>query len=349
VRQLTNIHIGCQFLCLLSDQSSVNNAKLRGMEERDALPEMPRPGGRGHALESLASMTWTMTFLAFSSATVLSEFGTGIAAAWTILVVAAPPFLAGLHAMIDGERGARTSVARYMVYVAMPAVLQLLRLRYSDHSAAAALCDTLAVAALWLPIELNLLPQLGPTGKVSIWAILTGTLSAVNTFSVLRPLDTAGEFRGLGFSFKLTLYDLAISVLSAPVVLAACVPVVVATGYGRYARPVGLKLESQLAVFIGLYFNALAEEILFRGVAQNMLERRLESPDSIVALVVASLMFASSHLKKKERWRAVVVAAVAAIPYGFVFRATGKVTASALTHTVVIYLIRTLFDKRNVL
>jgi membrane protease YdiL (CAAX protease family) len=317
------------------------------MEERDAIPEMPRPGGRGHALESVASMIWTLSFLAYSSATVLSEFGSGPAAAWTMLIVATPPFLASLHALLEGERDSRKTLARYMAFVASPAVLQLLRPQFEAHSTAAALCDTLAVAALWLPIELKMLPAIGPTGKVSIWATLTGMLSAINTFTVIRPLDTESGFRGLGYSFKLTPYDFALSSLSAPFIFALCVPVVVATGYGRYARPVGLRFGSQLAVFLGLYFNALAEEVLFRGVAQNMLEHRLESTKSIVALVVASLMFASAHLKKKEKWRACAVAAAAAIPYGLVYRATGKVTASALTHTIVTYLFRTLFDKRN--
>lgn len=81
---------------------------LLNMEDRNALPEMPESGagGRGQMLESLASMLWTIVFLAYSSSTFLSEFGTGTSALWTVGLVAAPSVLASLHPVLDGERGA---------------------------------------------------------------------------------------------------------------------------------------------------------------------------------------------------------------------------------------------------
>jgi membrane protease YdiL (CAAX protease family) len=323
------------------------------MEDPDALPEMPRPGGAGHALESLASMVWTLTFLAYSSSTVLSEFGTGPRSAWTVLFVAAPVILAGLHGALENRPGASTTLAKYLAYIAAPACLQLARPADAKpgNVVVAFVCDALTFATLWLPVDLKLLPELGPTGNISIWASLTGSLSAVNTFAVLRPFLEPG--RTLGYSFKLSPADLLVAILFGLSFCLVGTPVVLAIRYGQFHRPRGLRLKSQAAVFMGLYFAALGEEILFRGIALNMLERGMRDPQGIAPLVLASVLCGLGNLKSKAHglpvpnWRAAVIAALASIPYGLVWRRTGLVTASAISHAFVQYSFRTLFYKQN--
>jgi membrane protease YdiL (CAAX protease family) len=313
-------------------------------DDANHLPDMPEAGtgGRGQMLESLASMMWTLTFLSFSSSTVLSEFGSGGAALWTLLFVAAPPFTASLHPLLNGDAGAARATAKYMLYVAAPPACVLFL------PATQVVRDALAFAALWLPLELKLLPQIGPTGRVSIWASLTAALSAVNTFTVVRPFASG---RPLGYTYKLTPGDLGLALAVAAVVSAALAPLARAMGYGRLVRPRALRPDAQAAIFLGLYFVAVTEELLFRGIAQNLLERSL-GLESAAAVAVAALMYGSAHLKSKAggfgqpNWRAAVLAAVTGVACGLVWRWTdGKATASALTQAGVAYVFRLVFTR----
>lgn len=320
-------------------------------DERDdanALPEMPESGegGRGQMLESMASMMWTMTFLAFSSSTVLSEFGQGKAALWSTLFVAAPPFTASLHPLLNKESGALAATLRYMAYALSPAVCVLfLPVPQSAR-------DALAFACLWLPLELKLLPQIGPTGRVSIWSSLTAALSAVNTFSVLRPF---AEGRPLGYTYKISLSDFGSAIGVALLVSTPLSLLARSIGYGRFQRPRALKPEAQAAIFFGMYFVAVTEELLFRGIAQNLLERQL-GVDSASALCIASIFYGASHMKSKAggfrqpNWRAALLAAVTGLACGYIWRWTGgKVTASALTQALVAYIFRIVFTKQSAL
>jgi Type II CAAX prenyl endopeptidase Rce1-like len=313
-------------------------------DDANALPEMPEAGagGRGQMLESMASMMWTLSFLAFSSATVLSEFGTGKSAVWAILFVAAPPFTASLHPLLCGENGAARATLKYVLYVVTPAVC-VLWLPFSQS-----IRDALAFASLWLPLELKLLPQIGPTGRVSIWSSLTASLSAILTFTVLRPFT---EGRPLGYTYKLSIGDLTVASIAALLVTGPLAVFAVAIGYGRMTRPRGLKPKAQTAIFFGMYFVAVTEELLFRGIAQNLLERQLGS-DSGAALFIASIIYGLAHLKSKAggfgqpNLHAAALAALTGLACGSVWRWTaGKVTASALTQALIAYIFRLLFVK----
>lgn len=320
-------------------------------DERDDanhLPDMPESGegGRGQMLESLASMMWAMTFLAFSSSTVLSEFGEGKSALWTTFFVAAPPFTASLHPLLNKDRGASGATLRYMAYVLIPG-LCVLFLPVPQPAR-----DVVAFTCIWLPLEIKALPQIGPTGRVSIWSSLTAALSAVNTFSVLRPFASG---RPLGYTYKISGSDFGVAIVVALLIAIPLSVLARSIGYGRFQRPRGLKPEAQAAIFFGMYFVAVTEELLFRGIAQNLMERQLGA-DSITALCAASVLYGASHLKSKAagfgqpNWRAALLAVMTGIACGCVWRWTnGKVTASAITQALVAYTLRILFTKQAAL
>lgn len=320
------------------------------MDRNTELPEMPKQGGRGHALESLASMCWTLLFLAYASSTFLSEFGTGWYAAWTIALVAAPVTLAGLPGVAEGRPRAIPTLATYIAYVVVPSVLQLIKPN-APASLAAELCDLATVLIIWLPMEFKLLSvDLSPTGKVTVWGLLTAALNIVNCFSVLRPFPAP---RALGYTYKLTPSDVALAALLAGLYCVVAIPIAIATGFARFRLPREVDPKKEVAIFLGLYFTGVCEELLFRGLIQNMFEVRLGS-DSLIALAAASAAFAAVHLRKAKQgfsapnWRFALLAFMAGIVYGLVFRLTGKVTASAVAHGAANYLLwRTAFDKPN--
>lgn len=89
-----------------------------------------------------------------------------------------------------------------------------------------------------------------------------------------------------------------------------------------------------VSILITLILVALPEEMLFRGVLQNLLETRLGKR---TALLVASLLFGLAHFNKGAvfNWRYVLLASIAGIFYGRAWRARRQLLASVITHTAV--------------
>ena len=98
-----------------------------------------------------------------------------------------------------------------------------------------------------------------------------------------------------------------------------------------------------LVVFVGL-----PEELLFRGMIQEGFTR---ITNSRFAWIVASVIFGVAHVFKPTgllpeqrhellglNWRYGLLATVAGLGYGWVYRRTGKVSAAALTHGLVDWL-----------
>jgi uncharacterized protein len=95
-----------------------------------------------------------------------------------------------------------------------------------------------------------------------------------------------------------------------------------------------------------LFFTAWPEEFLFRGLLQNVLSRASKS--EIAGWWTASVLFGFSHITNLgfPNWRYVVLASIAGIFYGWTWRRTGSIFASALVHgavdTIWHFLFRTL-------
>jgi uncharacterized protein len=79
---------------------------------------------------------------------------------------------------------------------------------------------------------------------------------------------------------------------------------------------------------------ALPEELFFRGLTQNLLERHLGKTR---ALLLASVLFGLSHFNKGAafNWRYVLLATIAGIFYGRAWRAQRRLCSSSITHASV--------------
>lgn len=88
------------------------------------------------------------------------------------------------------------------------------------------------------------------------------------------------------------------------------------------------------AVLVIFLLTAIPEELFFRGILQNLLERRIGDG---LALVITACLFGLSHFNKGAtfNWRYVIIAAIAGIFYGRAWRARRHLFASAITHTLV--------------
>jgi membrane protease YdiL (CAAX protease family) len=81
-------------------------------------------------------------------------------------------------------------------------------------------------------------------------------------------------------------------------------------------------------------FVAMPEELFFRGLMQNLLERLLGGR---YAWWIASVIFGLSHFNKRAvfNWRYVLLATIAGLFYGRAWRERRRLFASSITHTSV--------------
>jgi membrane protease YdiL (CAAX protease family) len=89
---------------------------------------------------------------------------------------------------------------------------------------------------------------------------------------------------------------------------------------------------TSLAIF---FFTAWPEEFLFRGLLQNMLARSCKS--DFAGWWTASMLFGFSHITNLgfPNWRYVILASIAGLFYGWTWRKTGSIFASAIVHALV--------------
>jgi CAAX protease family protein len=84
-----------------------------------------------------------------------------------------------------------------------------------------------------------------------------------------------------------------------------------------------------------LFFTAWPEEFLFRGLLQNLLGKASKSETA--GWWTASILFGFSHITNLgfPNWRYVLLASIAGLFYGWTWRKTGSIFASAILHAAV--------------
>jgi membrane protease YdiL (CAAX protease family) len=82
-------------------------------------------------------------------------------------------------------------------------------------------------------------------------------------------------------------------------------------------------------------FVAVAEELFFRGLLQNLLEGTVQSRH--IAQAISSILFGLSHIRHAPapNWRYVILATIAGWFYGWAYRKHRSLMASATTHALV--------------
>jgi hypothetical protein len=199
--------------------------------------------------------------------------------------------------------------------------------------------DAIAMAYVWLSLQLRLLPQLSlpqQGGQVGFFAFAAAPL--------LLLLLAARGWPGLGFTWFLSAADLRDALVASAALLLAAGGL--AWALGMLAAPALLPGGGALlgAAVAAYFFTALPAELLLRGVAQNGLARALAArgvarADQIGLLAGAALAGLGALIAPGGGWRPALLALVAATGYGWVYLRTGKVTAAAVPHLFVALLL----------
>lgn len=196
--------------------------------------------------------------------------------------------------------------------------------------------DVVAILALWLPVEFGWLPDAEApllAGLNLPLPLLTGVCLGFLLFLVIRPLE------GLGYSFRFRHRDPGYAFLGLAAFALVGMPLGVTMGFiqlGVAPVDVGAWLLRCVAIY---FLTALPEELLFRGVILNLIDQRLGR--NTATLVLAAVLFGVSHLNNvtafhaPPNWPYALMATFAGLAYGWVWRKSQKITASAITHTCV--------------
>ena len=199
--------------------------------------------------------------------------------------------------------------------------------------------DALAILAIWLPLDLRLFLDIwtwpDAIGAYTMTVVLAVDL-ALLLFVAFRQLD------GVGYRFQIGWKDLAAFGVNVAMCLALVVPLGIATGFVRF-DPSADPLSFVVSFLTILLTIALPEELLFRGLIQNLLQKTWGHSGR--ALVVTSVVFGLAHLNNGPRpdWRYAVLATVAGFFYGRAYLQSGGLIAAALVHASIDAVWRGLF------
>jgi membrane protease YdiL (CAAX protease family) len=184
-----------------------------------------------------------------------------------------------------------------------------------------------AILALWLPLEFGLLQSMGVS---SASAVAAGMLAGILAFRS-RPdiLDVASAFNLRKMDFRHAFLNFAMFAVAG-------IPLGLFIGFIEPSiRKPDLSSIPALVATIFL-FNALPEEIFFRGILQHVAESILKSRTG--ALMLAALIFGLAHLNNGPNvpnTRYFVMATLAGVFYGASWQRQRNVLTSAITHALV--------------
>jgi membrane protease YdiL (CAAX protease family) len=189
--------------------------------------------------------------------------------------------------------------------------------------------DFLVLALLGISVDLHFFDRAWPVAGLSGVPKLLFVDAGLYGYLVVRPIQ------GIGFDFRINRSDIAIGLRE----FLYFAPMAIALGFALHFLHFNRTLGSPPAFAAGwlftLFFVALPEELFFRGLMLNMLERRVGTNR---ALAVTSVLFGLAHFNKRAHyfnWRYVILAAIAGVFYGRAWLARRRLLSSSITHATV--------------
>jgi membrane protease YdiL (CAAX protease family) len=199
--------------------------------------------------------------------------------------------------------------------------------------------DFLTLAAVWVAVKpfpnprgVSLSHWLWPYPAARLAYVLTVLLAinaALAAFVLMRRVDGIGYNIGWGrrWGFFILASFGAFACIAIPLGTAMHFITFAPQWHGWTALPL-----TSLGI---LFFTAWPEEFLFRGLLQNMLAK--SSKSDLAGWWTAAVLFGFSHITNMgfPNWRYVILASIAGLFYGWTWRKTESIFASAIVHALV--------------
>jgi membrane protease YdiL (CAAX protease family) len=192
--------------------------------------------------------------------------------------------------------------------------------------------DYVTLTAIWAAVKFSPSHWLWPfpDGRLAyVFTVLLSVSVAIATFLLVRRVGNVGYNIGWGQRWWMYVFG------SFAAFGAITIPLGTALQFIHFdPRWSEWKTQPLLAVAI-LCFTAWPEEFLFRGLLQNLLARSTKS--DLAGWWTASMLFGFSHITNMgfPNWRYVILASIAGLFYGWTWRKTGSIFASAIVHALV--------------
>jgi hypothetical protein len=192
--------------------------------------------------------------------------------------------------------------------------------------------DLLTIALVWTAVKFGPTHWLWPYpgGRLAyIFTVVLAVNVAIASFLLLRRTKNVGYSIGWGSGFSFAI------IASLALFAAIAIPLGLKLHFLEFA-PRYQEWKTFVPLSIGiLFFTAWPEEFLFRGLLQNQISRAANSDTA--GWIIASILFGFSHIKNNHfpNWRYVLLATIAGLFYGWTWRRTKSIFASAIVHAAV--------------
>jgi len=192
--------------------------------------------------------------------------------------------------------------------------------------------DYVMLAGVWVTVKFSpshwLWPY--PGGRLAyVFTVLLSLNVALAAYLLVRRFNGIGYSIGWGRRWGFYVF--------ASFIVFGCIAIPLGEGM-RFIQFAPQWAEWKSLPFLAtaiLFFTAWPEEFLFRGVLQNMLSRSYKS--DLAGWWTASILFGFSHITNMgfPNWRYVILASIAGFFYGWTWRKSGSIFASAIVHVLV--------------
>jgi len=192
--------------------------------------------------------------------------------------------------------------------------------------------DYLTLAGIWVTVKFSpshwVWPY--PGGRLAyVFTVLLCVNVAIAAFVLVRRIPGTGYNIGWGSRWGFFV------VASFVVFGAIAIPLGISMHFIQFAPQWHAWRSLPFVALAILFFTAWPEEFLFRGLLQNMLSRSNKS--DLAGWWTASVLFGFSHITNLgfPNWRYVILASIAGLFYGWTWRKSNSIFASALVHALV--------------
>jgi membrane protease YdiL (CAAX protease family) len=284
-------------------------------------------GGRGFAATLTAFAFFFLVMLLFAARGVAEGLAARFGAASGYLLGVAVFLLYLIYAF-----GTNTFAFTRSAAIAGLVFIPLALAASAERQAPGCWQDFLTIVGIWIAVKFS--PSLWlwpyPGGRLAyVFTVLLCVNVALAAFVLLRRANGIGYSIGWGrhWGFFVLASFLVFSCIA--------IPLGRAMHFIEFAPRFGEWKSLPLLSLGILFFTAWPEELLFRGLLQNMLARA--SSSDLAGWWTASILFGFSHITNNgfPNWRYVLLASIAGFFYGWTWRKTGSIFASALVHAAV--------------
>jgi len=284
-------------------------------------------GGRAFAA-ALTAFSWFLLVLVLFAARGISEQLSSRFGAATGYLLAAAALTAYLIYALGTNTFSILSAVATATFILVPTALAA----SAQKQTAGAWQDFVILAAVWVAVKFGPSHWVWPYPGGRLAYVLTVLLAvnvALAVFVLLRRIDGIGY--NIGWGRHWGLFVLASFAVFAGIAIFLGEAIHFISFVPRWSEWKTLP-STAVAIFV---FIAWPEEFLFRGLLQNMLSR--VSKSDLMGWWTASVLFGFSHITNLgfPNWRYVLLASIGGFFYGWTWRKTGSIFASAIVHALV--------------